>query len=403
MLSNDLNKQWKIDFFKIFSTNPDNPTELEKADKLKFEHFPPVIGNFYRQVLDEKTLRKICQGKIELRKSKLAEGYNDKILKINYEKTIKTQLNKMMNQQIAQLHHEDPNFLTEEEKEIIESSDFPFIKLMTLVYTKDTDEMTPEDQVLWKENMNSFINQQITFGVINTYYTMNLYKDNNYVRIFQTPYNKEEVWDKYADNKKGFCVAYDFKEIKDIVVKNLNKIYPVLYVEEELSENDLDFDVYNIHSASLTRIEENVTEWDNEWMFIHNHHYTETEYTMLDNLLEPVYTKSTNDDRVQKIIKTNYLVTENDELIYNYRDIINDLLQVIESQEFKQKISKEFDEVLKITEDKMEIDFMKPEAIYLGTDFPEEDILPYKEIIESEGVRIFKIKQKDDKIFKALI
>lgn len=46
MINNSLNKEWKLDFFKIFATSYDVSSEYEKADKLKFEHFPPVLANF---------------------------------------------------------------------------------------------------------------------------------------------------------------------------------------------------------------------------------------------------------------------------------------------------------------------------------------------------------------------
>ena len=403
MLNDLQDKEWKKDFFRIFATEHDNMEELEKVDKLKFEHFPPVIANFYNELLDEESLKKICSGKLKLSKAKTVPDYNSDILKVDYVKTIKGQLNAVMQQQIAKLHQEDPNFLSDEEKEIIESSDFPFIRLMTLVYTKDTDEMTEDEQNQWKGYMNDFINQQIVFGVVNTYYTMKLYQDNNYVRMFQTPYNKQGLWDEYADNKKGFCVAYDFKEISEKTATQLNRLYPVMYVDNKLTENDLDFTVYNAHCASLTKVKQQVNDYDNEWMYIFNHHFTETEYTMLDNLLEPVYSRTTNYEAIQKIIKNNYLESKDDDLEYNYNEIISDLLNVLESEEFREEINSSLQKVFDITDNEMEIDFLKPEAIYLGTNFPEEKLQEYKDIIEGENVRIFIIKESDGKLFKALI
>ena len=43
MVDNKLNKKWKEDFFEIFATKSD-VKELENADKIKIEHFPPVLG-----------------------------------------------------------------------------------------------------------------------------------------------------------------------------------------------------------------------------------------------------------------------------------------------------------------------------------------------------------------------
>ncbi|WP_323737316.1 DUF2971 domain-containing protein [Methanosphaera sp. ISO3-F5] len=402
MLDNSLNKQWKIDFFKVFATEYDNIQVFEKADKKKFEHFPPVIGNFYEKTVSPEELKNICEGKLKIKKAKLDENYND-IVKIDYLKNIKSQLNNVMHQQIMNLQQEDPTFLSEEEKEIIENADFPFAKLMTVVFSKDTDEMTVEDQQEWKTNMNQFINQQFISGIINIYFTMKLYKDNNYVRLFQTPYNKKELWDEYAGNHKGFCVAYDFKQIKRTNAMNLNRLFPVLYVKEKISEDELDYDVYNYHCASIMKVRNEVTDYDNEWMFIYNHHYTETEYRMLDNLLEPIYHKTMNNPKIQQITFKNYLKEENDELIYKHEDIINDILKILESEEFDSQIHDEFEEVLKITDDEIMFDYMKPEAIYLGIKFPEEKIESYKNIVESTGTRIFQIKEKDGKIFKSII
>ena len=404
MVDNSLNKEWKQEFYKIFATEYDNINKLEEADKLKFEHFPPVIGNFYTKVIDIDALKNICNGKLFLSKAKLDDNYNENILEVDYVKTIKGQLNVLMQQQMAKLYQEDPNFLSDEEKEIIESSDFPFIRLMTLVYVKDTDEMTHDEQEQWKGYMNDFINQQITFGVINTYYTMKLYQDNNYVRSFQTPYNKEGVWEEYANDKKGFCVTYDFKEISEKTALQLNRLFPVLYVDHKLTSDELDFKVYNAHCASLLKIKDEIHEYDNEWMYIFNHHFTEGEYKMLDNLLEPVYTKTTNHESIQEIMKNKYLITRDDDLEYDYQKIIGDLLDVLESQKLQEEIKPLLNDVYKITDDTMEIDFLKPEAIYLGTKFPEDKIEEYKEVIEGENVRIFKIKETDDgRLFKSLI
>lgn len=404
MVDNSLNKEWKHEFYKIFAAEYENVNKLEQADKLKFEHFPPVIGNFYTELIDVETLRNICNGKLLLSKAKLDENYNQNILTVDYVKTIKEQLNIIMQQQIAKLHQEDPNFLSDEEKEIIESSDFPFIRLMTLVYTKDTDEMTADEQEQWKVYMNDFINQQIIFGVINTYYTMKLYQDNNYVRLFQTPYNKKGVWEEYANDKKGFCVTYDFKEISEKTATQLRKLFPVLYTDHKLTRDEIGFNVYNAHCASLLKIKDEIHDYDNEWMYIFNHHFTEREYKMLDILLEPVYTKTTNHESIQEIMKNNYLITKENDLEYNYQKIINDLLSVLDSPKFQNEIKSLLEEVYNITENNIEIDFLKPEAIYLGTHFPEDKIQEYKEIIGEENVRIFKIKENDDgRLFKSLI
>ena len=403
MINDSYNKQWKLDYFKIFATQHSNVSQMEEADKLKFGHFPPVIGNFYENPIDSEALKSICSAKLKITKAKYDENYNNDIVKIDYADTIKEQLNNLMQQQIAQLNQEDPNFLSDEEKNIIEEADFPFIRLMTLVYVKDTNEMTADEQKEWKESMNNFINQQILFGVVNTYYTMKLYQDNNYVRLFQTPYNKRQLWDEYANNKEGFCVVYDFKEISKKNATQLNKLYPVLYVDKKVTEDDFDYVIHNSHCASLTSLKDEVKDYYNEWMYIYNHHFTEREYIMLDNLLEPIYSNTFNYEPLQEVLKTNYLVPKDDDLEYDYRQIIDDIVAILESEQFQNGIRPSFEEVLKITEDDMEVEFLKPEAVYLGTNFPEDKIQEYKEIVEGEGIRIFIIKDKDGKFFKSLV
>lgn len=402
MLNDSYNKQWKLDYFKIFATEHDNVSQLEEADKLKFGHFPPVIGNFYENPIDEESLKKICEGKLKLSKAKFDENYNDEIVRVDYVNTIKGQLNNLMKQQIAQLNEEDPTFLSDEEKKIIEEADFPFIRLMTLVYVKDTNEMTDDEQKEWKDSMNNFINQQILFGVVNTYYTMKLYQDNNYARLFQTPYNKQELWDEYANNKQGFCVVYDFKEISGENAAQLNKLYPILYTDKKLSPDDLNYEVNNSHCASLTAVKQEVKDYYNEWMYIFNHHFTEREYLMLDGMLEPIYSNTFNYEPIQNILKKNYLVPKDDDLEYDYRQIIDDIIAELESNTFQDAMNSSMEEVYKITDDEMEVDFLKPEAIYLGTNFPEDKKEEYKQLVEGENIRIFIIKEKDGKFFKAL-
>ncbi len=401
MVDENLNKQWKDDYFRIFAKNTDDKEELEEADKLKIKHFPPVIAKFYDNISNQ-DLVKLCQGKLVIKKGKLSKN-NNQIVQINYKKILKSQLDNLMQQQMIKLEQEDPNFLKDDEKEIIESSDFPFIKLMTLVYSKDTDEMTPEDQEQWKNYMNQFINQQIIFGMVNNYYTMNLYQDNLYSTTFQTPYNKIEVWEKYTSENQGLCVTYDFKEITEKNLAILQRIFPVLYSNKDLMVSDFDYDIYNPHCGLMLKTEDNFIKYDNEWEYITHHKYSETEYKMLDNLLEPIYTKTMNYQPLKEIINTMYLVEKDSELTYDFDKIVADVTELFNSKEFKELINESFEKVLNITENSVEIDFMKPEAVYLGLNFPEEKQEEYVELTKKENVRIFKINQKDDFLYKTLL
>lgn len=402
MIDTSLNTQWRIDFFNIFSKEHNNKDELEKADKIKFSHFPPVIAKFYTK-LDDVDLQKICDGKIQLKKAKLSNSYHGELININYEETIKTQLNNVMQQQIDRLMQEDPYFLKDDEKEEIENADFPFIKLMTLVYSKDTDEMTKEDQEQWKTSMNQFINNQILFAVVNTYFTMKLYQDNIYTTTFQTPYNKIHTWDKYADNNTGICITYDFKEINNQTALLLSKLYPVIYTDKRMTMDDFDHIIYNSHCANLIKIDDNINEEDNSWEYLESHKYTEKEYNILNRVLEPIYEKTMNYPKLKEISQENYLIVQDSNLEYDYKKFIADIDEVLTSDEFNNQIKDSLDDVYNITPDTMEIEFRKPEAIYLGVNFPEEKVEQYNKAAQDNDIKIFKIKEGNEMLYKSLI
>lgn len=402
MLDTKLNKKWRIDFFKVFSSQTNTKEDYEKADKIKFEHFPPVIAKFHND-LENTNLEKLLQGKLTLKKAKLSKSYDEDILKINYKDTIKTQLNVLMEQQIENLKQEDPTFLKDDEKEIIEKSEFPFIKLMTLVYSKDTDEMTDEDKQVWKKQMNEFINQQIIFGVINTYFTMKLYQDNIYTTTFQTPYNKQYTWNKYANDNTGICLTYDFKEISQKNAQLLSKIYPVVYSDKKLSSEDFDYNIYNTHCASLIKIDENIADEDNTWEYITSYHYNEKEYGMLDRILEPVYEKAFSYPQIMELSKKNYLYEKDSDLEYDYDAIINDIDNILSSEEYNNQIKDSLDDVYNLTDDEIEIDFMKPEGLYLGQKFDEEKVEEYDKLAQENDVKIFRIKEGEGMLYKSLI
>ncbi|OED30267.1 hypothetical protein [Methanosphaera sp. WGK6] len=65
MFDESINKEWKMNYFKILATKQDDVTELKEADKLKIEHFPPVIGKYYSNKIDEEHLKKNMQWKTQ--------------------------------------------------------------------------------------------------------------------------------------------------------------------------------------------------------------------------------------------------------------------------------------------------------------------------------------------------
>ena len=90
-------------------------------------------------------------------------------------------------------------------------------------------------------------------------------------------------------------------------------------------------------------------------------------------------------------------------LTITIKKLIENLVDVLNSNEFQEELNTKLQEVYDITQNNIDIDFMKPEAVYLGRDFPEEKIKQIKEIVQKEDIMIFKIKQSEDKLFKALI
>lgn len=402
MLNESLNKEWKRSFFEIFSRNNNTKEDLEKADKLKFEHFPPVIARFYKNV-NELDAEELFLPKIKLSKAKLSLNYNEDIIGVDYLETIKTQLNAVTQQQIENLNREDPNFLKDDEKEIIEKAEFPFIKLMTLVYSKDTGDMTFDDQMQWKNTMNEFINQQLIFSLVNTYFTMKLYRDNIYTLTFQTPYNKIHTWDKYANNHEGICLTYDFKEISESNAYHLSKLFPVVYADKKLSCDDFDHEIYNAYCASLVKLDTEINDEDNGWEYIYSYKYNEKEYSLLDRILQPAYEKVMTHPKVMKLNKKNYLVMDDDCLEYDYKSIIDDVVGLLESDEIYELIKDDLENVYSLTDDEITVDFLKPEAIYLGLNFDEDKIDEYNNLANENNVKIFKIKEGNGMLYKSLI
>ena len=402
MLDESLNKEWKRSFFEIFSRNNNTKEDLEKADKLKFEHFPPVIARFYKNV-DEVNAEELFTPKIKLKKAKLSLNYNEEIISVDYIETIKTQLNAVTQQQIENLKMEDPTFLKDDEKQIIEKADFPFIKLMTLVYSKDTSDMTADDQIQWKNTMNEFINQQLIFSLVNTYFTMKLYRDNIYTLTFQTPYNKLHTWDKYANKHEGICLTYDFKEISETNAYHLSKLFPVVYSESRLSADDFDHEIYNAYCASLVKVDSDINDEDNGWEYLYSYKYSEKEYSLLDRILQPAYEKVMTHPRIMDLNKKDYLVMEGQSLEYDYNKIIDDVVCLLESDEIYSLIKDDLENVYSLTDDELEVNFLKPEAIYLGLNFDEDKIDEYNRLANENNVKIFKIKEGNGMLYKSLV
>ena len=90
-------------------------------------------------------------------------------------------------------------------------------------------------------------------------------------------------------------------------------------------------------------------------------------------------------------------------LEYDYKKFIADIDEVLTSDEFNNQIKDSLEDVYGITPDTMEIEFRKPEAIYLGVNFPEEKVEQYNKAAQDNDIKIFQIKEGNDMLYKSLI
>ncbi|MCD7782224.1 MAG: hypothetical protein LUG89_05970, partial [Methanosphaera sp.] len=198
-------------------------------------------------------------------------------------------------------------------------------------------------------------------------------------------------------------VVYDFKEIRQNIVDNLSKIYTILYVDKKVEFDDIDYNVYNTNCASLLKIQDDVGEYDIKWNYIHNYQYNETDFVMLDGNITPLYMDILDNSPVKELFSNYYLSGDNNNLMFDYKKLISQILDVLYSDKFEDEYGNRIKEIHKITDDEITVDFMKPEAIYLGLEFPEENISNISDMLNDYDIQLFKIDKKDDKLFKKLV
>lgn len=96
--------------------------------------------------------------------------------------------------------------------------------------------------------------------------------DQNFaVGCLTTDYRNNLMWSHYADGHKGFCIEYDFKDLK-----NINNLLPVAYSTDRPSipleciynnSKDMNTEVAKaLYIALLTK--DNIWEYENEWRII---------------------------------------------------------------------------------------------------------------------------------------
>ena len=91
------------------------------------------------------------------------------------------------------------------------------------------------------------------------------------VGCLTTDYRNNLMWSHYADGHKGFCIEYDFKDLK-----NINNLLPVAYSTDRPSipleciynnSKDMNTEVTKaLYIALLTK--DNIWEYENEWRII---------------------------------------------------------------------------------------------------------------------------------------
>ena len=109
-------------------------------------------------------------------------------------------------------------------------------------------------------------------------------------------------------------------ECRFVIAENNSQVNKILGLNDKLPhlEKIITFDTED-------DVKQEVKDYYNEWMYIFNHHFTEREYLMLDGMLEPIYSNTFNYEPIQNILKKNYLVPKDDDLEYDYRQIIDDI------------------------------------------------------------------------------
>ena len=184
---------------------------------------------------------------------------------------------------------------------------------------------------------------------------------------------------------------------------HLSKLFPVVYSESRLSSDDFDHEIYNAYCASLVKVDSDINDEDNGWEYLYSYKYTEKEYSLLDRILQPAYEKVMTHPKIMDLNKKDYLVMDGQSLEYDYNKIIDDVVCLLESDEIYSLIKDDLENVYSLTDDELEVNFLKPEAIYLGLNFDEDKIDEYNRLANENNVKIFKIKAGNGMLYKSLV
>ena len=130
-----------------------------------------------------------------------------------------------------------------------------FFKIFTEIYPQlDNDIKKKQSEIHEQEKqIQKIMDQNFAVGCLTTDYRNNL------------------MWSHYADGHKGFCIEYDFKDLK-----NINNLLPVAYSTDRPSipleskynnSKDMNTEVTKaLYIALLTK--DNIWEYENEWRII---------------------------------------------------------------------------------------------------------------------------------------
>lgn len=236
----------------IFSNDENYQEKIIRAIEIKYENMPESFYKYCK--INDNTLNSLKNNNLFFSSiatfndpfESAVSIQNDKIEKEICKKIIKLIKNKI-----------DPNFNMSID-EISTLKDF-ILKI-------DKEERIPKDVLeesidLTKDSIKYKIDEITT-------YLYTLSNINHRICCLSTVNNNIKMWSHYADDHKGFCLEYNFKELNNDLTELL---LPVRYTDEVLDVSDCFTDKMN-NSIILNALTRKYTEWseEKEWRIIIN-------------------------------------------------------------------------------------------------------------------------------------
>jgi hypothetical protein len=207
---------WKNELVKcLFSSDP-SKLNVKKAINLKYENTPSSLYKY--KSFNKNSLKLLETDKIYLaRPTEFNDPFDcglkmaSKDLPDNYIKEIIVPYTFNALKQEYNCSYEEYDNLMRSENVIHDLAKFIVEKDMPYISPKERDKYIEEDK-------KRFIEANLDPGL----------KENIYVTCFSETYESIVMWSHYANDHKGFCIEYDFKElgVNDPVARF---IFPVIY------------------------------------------------------------------------------------------------------------------------------------------------------------------------------